>query len=576
MKRMKLLLLSTGMILPLLSGCNLFKFNNQSEKGGTSQNSGTSQGGGSPKEIFKIEDPKYDCPVRASKDDVVASDLFNLKNKVSISIDIDRSELQKLEEDMDYDAGNKPETYRLAKKVTISLKNGNNTFTWELNNVGIRQKGNTSREHIFLDNGDVRNQNHFKLSFDETFTSTKKYDSTFISENSHAENKDREFLGLTGLDIKWDKNDDQTHLKEIYSNMALRSAGILAQRVGLSTMKMNYDDNKTADFGLCYIYEQTSKDLIKNALSSDQVFINMQTWAEEKKGTHGEEGKKYGELYKVSYGRGTGSNSGGDLTTDSLRNGDAIGVKTDIRGYNYPAYERKTHKDDDYHDEAFKNVISVLNKNNASYSEISQVVDLEYFAMEEAVMYFLGNPDSFRYNYNNYMAYLRRTDAKMVIIPIDNDRNLGTGNGWTDGMNFVMSNDATPMSRVVKFGEQRNPLFKKTILSKSDNQAKTDYKNCLELVKNSAWVKKETFANYFNILKETYTGLATFDLAGGTDNVSFETYMNKKMELYGKNEGSSTSETSEPETSSQAEALFPADRVYYVTGSFNNWGSYPE
>ena len=142
MKRMKLLLLSAGMILPLLSGCNLFKFNNQSEseKGGTSQNSGTSQGEGTQKEIFKIENPKYDCPVRASKDDVVASDLFNLKNKVSISIDIDRSELQKLEEDMDYEAGNKPETYHLAKKVTISLKNGNNTFTWELNNVGIRQK----------------------------------------------------------------------------------------------------------------------------------------------------------------------------------------------------------------------------------------------------------------------------------------------------------------------------------------------------------------------------------------------------------------------------------------------------
>ena len=358
--------------------------------------------------------------------------------------------------------------------------------------------------------------------------------------------------------------------------MALRSAGILTQRVGLSTMKMNYDDNKTADFGLCYIYEQTSKDLIKNALSSDQAFINMQTWDEEKKGAYGEEGKKYGELYKVSYGKGSGSNSGGDLTTDSLRNGDAVGVKTDIRGFNYPAYERKTHKDDNYHDEAFKNVISVLNKNNASYSEISQVVDLEYFAMEEAVMYFLGNPDSFRYNYNNYMTYLRRTDQKMVIIPIDNDRNLGTGNGWTDGMNFVMSNDATPMSRVVKFGEQRNPLFKKTILSKSDNQAKTDYKNCLELVKNSPWVKKETFANYFNILKETYTGLATFNLAGGKDNVSFEAYMNKKMELYGKKEGSSTSETSEPETSSQTEALFPADRVYYVTGSFNQWGSYPD
>ena len=572
MKNIKLLLLSAGLVLPLISGCKIFK--PSSNSGNQSNNSQTSSEGSSTTEVFRISNPNYDCPIRANKDEVQASDLFNLKNKVSIEIDIDRSELQKIEDDNDYDQGNKPEIYHLVNKVTISLKNGNNTFTWEIPNVGIKQKGNTSREHIFSETG--LNKNHFKLSFDETFTDTAKYDAAFIQAHGDAELKGREFLGLTGLDIKWDKNDDQTHLKEIYSSMMLRSAGIITQRIGLTTMKINYDTNKVADFGLCYLYEQNNRELVKNALKSEQRFINMQTWAEEKVGTHGEDGKKYGDLYKASYGRGTGSNYGGDMTTDSI-SGSKVGLKTDIQGYNYPAYERKTHKDASYNDSAFKSIINTLNKNNATYSEIANVVDLQYFAMEEAVMYFLGNPDSMRYNYNNYMIYLRRTDGKMVIIPIDNDRNLGTGNSWTYGLDFVLSNDATPLSKVTTFGEERNPLFLKTILANSDNQAKKDYKKCLELVKNSEWVKKETFAAYFNILKETYKDLATFNLDGGYENISFESYMNTKMRLYnGGQGGQTTSETSEPEGSSEApEALFPDNHTYKIIGFFNSWGNHP-
>ena len=138
---------------------------------------------------YKINDPDFSATQRASQDEVTYEDLFNLNNKVEIIIDVDREEMQKINDDNVY-TGNKfdsikPETYHLAKKFTLTLHNGNKTFTWELDNVGIKQKGNTSREPILLDNGDIRTQNHFKISFDETFTDPARYSSSFIASHGN-------------------------------------------------------------------------------------------------------------------------------------------------------------------------------------------------------------------------------------------------------------------------------------------------------------------------------------------------------------------------------------------------------
>ncbi len=65
-----------------------------------------------------------------SKNDVTYDDLFNLKNKININVEIEPSELIKLQKD--YGTGYKNQAYRIAKKVTISLTNYSNTFTWNL------------------------------------------------------------------------------------------------------------------------------------------------------------------------------------------------------------------------------------------------------------------------------------------------------------------------------------------------------------------------------------------------------------------------------------------------------------
>ena len=508
-------------------------------------------------------------------DGVTFDDLFNLNNRVEIRIDVDKSEMQKINDDNvyggDFDSI-KPETYHLAKKFTLILHNGNKEFKWELENVGIRQKGNTSRKPIFKENGDIYNKNHFKISFDETFKDKNMYDDAFISAHGNKAYKDRELLGLSGLDIKWNKVDDSTHLKEIYSNMMLRSAGIMAQHVGLATMEMHYDNNKVADFGLCTIYEPNSKSFMKRSLSSGESYINMPSWADENKGTFGVPDKKYGDLYKASYGKGDGANNyweGATFKSETTQ-GKRIGVKTDITGHNWPIYERKTNTGEDYNDTLMKELVTLLNNSSTTYAQIEEKVDLQYLAMEEAVMYFLGSPDAMRYNYNNYLAYFRRTDGKLVIIPIDNDRCFGVGNGWTDGLNFILSNDAKPMSSKSKPGDQRNPLLKKTIFASGNNQVKADYQACLELVKNSKWLKNETFENFFNMLNATYIGLSTFSLNGGQDNISFSSYVEQKLKLYN---GESNTPDIGDNSGNVNEPLFPAGTNLYLVGTFDEWAT---
>lgn len=523
------------LLIPLLTCCNIIPINN-----GSDTDSGSGDGGDNnppiinPTGDYSILEPNYDQPIRTSKSEVTYEDLFNLNNKVDIRIDVDKSELQKIHNDNvyggDFDSI-KPETYHLAKKVTITLVNKDNTFTWEYENVGIRQKGNTSRRPIIKDNGEVSNKNHFKLSFDETFTDTEKYDSSFISQYGNEDYEDRDFLGLTGLDIKWNKTDDRTHLKEIYASMMFRSAGVIHQQIGLSTMKMHYDDDKVADFGLCYIYEPSNKSIIKRTLSSAKKYIGMPTWKEESNGQYGVSGKKYGDLYKATYGKGNGASSGADFTKDSIK-GSRLGVKTDIKGYNWPTYERKTNKNESYDDGLMKDLVNnVLNSSSSTYEQIDALVNLSSLAMEEAVMYYLGDPDCMRYNYNNYMVYFSRVDKKMTIIPMDNDRAFGIGTSWRDGLDYVLSNNASAMNpNSLNNNSQRNQLLKKTIFT-TGTKAQADYKHCLALVKNSNWLKEETFENYYNILKSTYSGLATFSLNSHDDNLSFKEYLNKKLAI---------------------------------------------
>lgn len=503
-----------------ITGCSL---NGVKVPEGTDPEKPGEDSGGEVIEETLIKAPDYSYKVRNSKEEFIYEDLFNINNKVDIEIDVDKSELDKIQEDNN--RGKKPEIYHLANKVTINITNNNQLFTWELENVGIRQKGNFSRENIFVD-GKLNNHNHYKLSFDETFTDTSMYDASFIEQHGNLEYGEREFLGLSGLDFKWNRNDDSTHIKELYSSYMYRSAGIIVQHVGLSNLSINTDGKKT-DFGLCFMYEQTSKSLIKRAFKDNKLYVNTPSWNKEKEGTYGVSGSKYGDYYKATYGSGDGANEGADLTVNSV-SGKRVGVKTDIYGNNFPAYERKTNTDVDYNDALIKNLVNKLN--SGTYEEIGQLVDLEYFAIEEAVSYIIGNPDSFRNNYNNSMLYFRHLDGKMIIIPIDNDRTFGIGHTWDKGITFASSQNNTPFNRKdVNGNTNKNPLIKRILLESGySNDCQKTYVKYLDAIIKSDWVKNETFTRYFNIAKSVYSN-HSFSLEGGNDNISFANYIKTKI-----------------------------------------------
>lgn len=556
MKLKKLLLILTTSLL--LSGCDYLETllsqnqvnsssTNSSEvinNGGSSNNEQSSNNSSEAvnddsiyeKDAYKkinLKAPDFTTRKINSKEEVTFEDLFNLGNKVSIEINVSDKELEKIQRD--YETGYKSEIYRIADSVKISLTNYGNTFTWEFDQVGIRQKGNTSRKDVFRD-GKIDGLNHFKLSFDETFDDSEKYGNEALDWTGKEADKvlreERDFLGLPGIDIKWNKNEDASHIREIYSSYLYDAAGLMSNSIGLTEMTINQKDkNRKYDFGLCTLFEPTGKAFIKDELKRGP-YVNTGTWDEEKAGQYGLAGAKYGDFYKSSWGVGDGRvDNGADLTKNSI-SGKRVGIGN-ISGSYIPAYERKTNKNDEYNDQQLKTLINTIDSGN--YASIEKVMDLEYFAISEACNYFIGNPDDLRNNNNNYTIYIRRTDGKGIIIPIDNDRCFGITKDWDPSGNGMT--DKSVFSTNPAAGVKMNPLHLKTILASSSNASKAIYLNYVKAIKESSWMTYETFKNFYDIAYATYGNSSTedsfgnrfeFNVGGSNGNWGFKDYIEKK------------------------------------------------
>lgn len=108
-----------------------------------------------------------------TEDEKIFDELFNLENKVMIKVDISDRELEKIQKDYDkYDSmGNKSPIYRIADKVTITV----GEESYEIEEVGIRIKGNTTREPVWDRRSGNLNLTHYRLSFNETFDDENYY-----------------------------------------------------------------------------------------------------------------------------------------------------------------------------------------------------------------------------------------------------------------------------------------------------------------------------------------------------------------------------------------------------------------
>ena len=166
--------------------------------------------------------------------------------------------MKKIQQDYDNYAsrGSKSPIYRMADMIVTITESDGEENTYTIPQVGVRMKGNTSRTSFYNDHEGMYNLVHFKISFQETFDEVEYYGSDALSWNEaeREERKDRTFATLEKVDIRWNRNDDTTYIRENYSYDLYREFGVLAPHTNLFSLDIG-DDHA----GVWVIYEPIDK-----------------------------------------------------------------------------------------------------------------------------------------------------------------------------------------------------------------------------------------------------------------------------------------------------------------------------
>lgn len=465
-------------------------------------------------------------------DDEIYEQLFDPNNKLEIDLDMPDKELQKLQEDYERyrSFGSKSPIYRMGT-LTITITNQEGTFSYQINEVGARMKGNTSRTSFYNKDEGIYNYIHFKFDFQETFDDEEYYGSDckiWASEELRDQRKDRLFAGLEKLEMRWNKCYDRTYLKESYSFDFYRSEGILAPYCNIGVLTWS-----GARMGIYTVQEPVDKIFIERRLPEED-------WG--------------GDLYKCGW-----TSEGASFT-----NTNSIGVEDEDKCAFY-VYDLKTNKKKSTH-EQLKNLINYLNSGSVTKEGFAQVVDVDNFLRFAAVSYFVGNPDDARNNYNNFYIYFRKSTGQVMFIPYDYDRCLG--------INREMNPSGHSMTRDNPFGEgdQKNPIYRYSV----DNGGfyTKEFTNVLLEVAENDYLKPETFEARYNIAVSMYADQVqpqrnlrnaegrdfAFNInhtasASSGGNMSFKDYIEAKMSTFRGYMGQSD----------------PSYAECYIRGDFNSW-----
>lgn len=398
-------------------------------------------------------------------------DFFDIKNEIHITINISEDELKKMNDDH---LKNNKETYRICN---LDIKMNGIIFHYE--NVGIRQKGNTSRGEILNEDNTI-NLRHYKLSFSEEFDDDYRNDNFQFSSEEHEEyQKDRTFFGMEKFNIRWNRNKDATYLKEYYANEMYRGNGVLAARSNLSKVMMNID-GEVNNLGIYLAVEDIGKEFIKRNLSKDY---------------------RSGDLYKLGW-----SNVGARLDMlDEHLFGVEEQVKNGKKYYQivYP-YDLKTNKKTSKH-EQIKSFISnvVYTSVDEYYNFFKRDTYYESLINYLAVSYLLGDPDDLRGNYNNSFIYFINDINQLIIIPTDNDRSLGSTGGTGNPTEHHGAYNK-PFDSHTGYSNNDSIFFKNSIFENGNEQIKSDYIDAIKNIISSGWMSSSKFQTYYNIAKNNY------------------------------------------------------------------------
>ncbi len=459
------------------------------------------------------DDPNLDV---FDKDELeIFNQLFDHNNHISFKLDISNAELKKLQQDYEKysDMGSKSPIYRMADLYVTITKPDGNTLEYKIEQVGVRMKGNTSRNNFYSDEDGMYNLVHFKVDFGQTFDDEEYYGDDAVvwaDKDARKARKNRTFATLEKIDLKWNRNDDSTYIRETYAYDFYRELGVLAPHTNLVSVDIG-DDHA----GVWTFYEPIDKIFLQKNLPESALG---------------------GDLYKLGW-----VNGGATFTSF-----EQYGVEDEDNCAFY-IYDLKTNKKTSDHS-SLKNLITTINSSKCNKQSFESVLDIDNFLTYCAASYIIGNPDDLRNNYNNTYIYFRADTGKMMIIPYDMDRGFGV-NSWNpygDGMTTD-----SPFAEKNVCGEQRNPLFSKTI--HNGGFFTSEYVDALKEISQSKMLGAEFFAERFNTAKNLYGNETktskqyhngsyysfTFDISktcspSDSDNMSFSDYISAKLKTMNK------------------------------------------
>lgn len=467
--------------------------------------------------------------------------LFSPDVLVEIDLDISDEQLKLLQQDYErYSSfGSKSPIYRMADlTVKLTLPNGMVKET-KIEEVGVRMKGNTSRSSFYSSEKGIYNLIHLKLDFGETFDDEDYYGASakiWSSKSERKARKNRTFATLEKLDLRWNKEDDATYIREIYSYDTYRECGVLAPHVNLASLDMG-----GTHMGVYTVNEPVDSVFLERNLSDDLLG---------------------GDLYKC----GWGSSGGADF-----RSTDSIGIEDEDAALFY-SYDLKTNKKSSSND-ALKNFITALNSKTLTKESLSEILDVDYFLNFAAVSWFLGNPDDLRNNYNNFYIYFP-SDSGAILIPYDYDRSMGISHDWNPSGNGMTADD--PLTEFTSTGDrQKNPLYLYTVVK--GGYFTEEYLQCLSDIASSTLFSNARFNSRYEKAKKLYGSYTEpskqfenngghhnyFDISITTEpsrtdgNISYSDYVSLKLITL--NDRLAKIGTEE------------ASSIYYVRASFTNW-----
>lgn len=497
-KRVMAMLLCVVMLLSIF-GCSYQKHTT----GTSGQTNGSSDG------------PDWSAP--PEQEDLTEEQLFTLlfdiHNTVSISLNMSDSELQKMQDDYDdySQRGSKSPIYRMASlDIAITLPEGKQ-YRYHLDEVGVRMKGNTSRTAFYNQEEGIYNLIHLKLSFQETFDETEYYgaDAKIWDEEARDARKDRTFATLEKMDMRWNRCDDSSFLKEYFAYETYRQYGVLAPHTNLCSF-----DWAGIHMGVYTINEPIDKVFLEKNLPEEALG---------------------GDLYKVGW-------AGGD--NGSFCNTNSIGIEDEDEG-KFFAYDLKTNKKTSDHS-SLTQFIREMNSGTMTKERFAQMVDMDNLLWFSAVSYLLGNPDDMRNNYNNYYIYFRQDSGQIMFVPYDYDRCLGVTTHWNPTGDGVTSDNPFTSKLAATGQEQANPVLLYSIVE--GGYFVRDYAAKLQSIADDSWFSYDNFASIYAVARENYEGQTVpgkrfynadglflqFDLERTSDfssngNISFREYLNAKL-----------------------------------------------